>query len=61
MDLAIMAEGYGGEAAWRRAAIFADESGRAAWGPLASYMLGELRDFTAALAVALPSAAGAQL
>ncbi|GLC39723.1 hypothetical protein PLESTB_000439100 [Pleodorina starrii] len=57
MDLAFTAEGQGGEAAWRRCAIFADESGRAAWGPLAAYMLAEVRDFTTALAAALPSAA----
>ncbi|PNH06060.1 hypothetical protein TSOC_007626 [Tetrabaena socialis] len=57
LDLALTAEGHGGEAAWRRAAIFADESGRAAWGPLSAHMLGEVRDFTAALAAALPSAA----
>ncbi|KXZ57024.1 hypothetical protein GPECTOR_1g925 [Gonium pectorale] len=57
LDLALTAEGQGGEAAWRRAAIFADDSGRAAWGPLTAYMLGELREFTLALAAALPSAA----
>ncbi|GFR40748.1 hypothetical protein Agub_g1358, partial [Astrephomene gubernaculifera] len=57
LDLALTAEGQGGEAAWRRAAIFADESGRAAWGPLATHMLGEVREFTLALAAALPSAA----
>ncbi|GIL51712.1 hypothetical protein Vafri_7648 [Volvox africanus] len=56
LDLAVTAEGHGGEAAWRRTFIFMDQSGRAAWGPLASYMLGEIRDFTEALAAALPSA-----
>lgn len=58
LDLALTTEGQGGDAAWRRAAIFADESGRAAWGPVAALMLGEVRDFTTALAAALPSAAG---
>ncbi|KAG2433562.1 hypothetical protein HYH02_012679 [Chlamydomonas schloesseri] len=57
LDLALTMEGQGGDAAFRRAAIFADESGRAAWGPVAALMLGEVRDFTAALAAALPSAA----
>lgn len=57
LDLTLTCEGQGGEAAWRRAAVFADESGRAAWGPLAGYLLGEVREFTAALAAALPNAA----
>ncbi len=59
MDLAAMAEGSSGDALWRRAAVFADESGRAAWSPLATYLLAELRDFNTALAACLPSGAGA--
>lgn len=57
MDVAAMAEGQSGLAAWRRSAVFADETGRSAWSPLAAYMAGEVRDFTAALSAALPSAA----
>ncbi|KAG2498083.1 hypothetical protein HYH03_003841 [Edaphochlamys debaryana] len=57
LDLALTAEASTPEARWRRGAVFADESGRAAWSPLVAYLLGELRDFTAALAAALPSAA----
>lgn len=56
-DLADACEAQGGLAAWRRSAIFADETGRSAWTPLAAYMLGEVTDLTTALAAALPSGA----
>jgi hypothetical protein len=42
----------------RRAALYADESGRTGWTPVASLLVGELRDLLGALGAAMPALAG---
>lgn len=56
-DLAAAASSVSTAATLRRAALFADESGRAAWLPIIQCLVGEVRDLTVALGAAMQSPA----
>jgi len=58
IDLACMTEEVGALACQRRAALFADETGRLGWTPVGGYLLSEVRDLVTALAAALPAISG---
>lgn len=57
LDLALLAEEVNPKTAWRRVALFADETGKAGWTPVATALLSELGDFVRALSAALPTVA----
>lgn len=56
-ELAAAASSPGAAAVLRRTALFADESGRAAWLPIVNCLMGEVRDLTAALGAGMQSPA----
>ncbi len=57
-ELCWLAEGQAALPASWRAAVWADEGGRATWTPLAGCLVGEIRDWLTTLAAALSGAPG---
>ncbi|KAJ9527467.1 hypothetical protein QJQ45_025791 [Haematococcus lacustris] len=57
-QLAWLCEGRGPRFSALRSAVWADDSGRSGWTPLATFLMVEVRDMVAAVAAALPACAG---
>lgn len=58
MEFADLAEGNTAQHVARRADVFADETGRLGWTPLAGFLVEELREFVGTLGAALSAMAG---
>ncbi|GFH16559.1 hypothetical protein HaLaN_12998, partial [Haematococcus lacustris] len=54
-QLAWLCEGRGTRFSALRSAVWADDSGRSGWTPLATFLMVEVRDMVAAVAAALPA------
>ncbi len=60
-EFADLAEGATAAHAARRADVFADETGRLGWTPLAGFLVEELREFSGDLGAALSALTGGRL